>query len=389
MESNPFVFTSFLIFTGAAILATMALFARQALIVAYIFLGVLLGPWVTGLISNPDLIAQLSHVGIMFLLFLLGLNLHPQRLIAMLREAMVVTLVSALAFALLGAAVSAAFGFGVVEMVVVGAAVMFSSTILGLKLLPATVLHHRHTGGVIISILLLQDIIAIAVLLLLQGMGQGEVTTARIATLMMALPGLIGFAFLFQRYVLLPLFARFDQIYEYIFLLSIGWCLGMAELAVMLGLSHEIGSFIAGVAIATSPISLYIAESLKPLRDFFLVMFFVALGAGFDIGALDEVLLPGVVLGGLILALKPMVFARLFRRVGESGGLPREIGIRLGQASEFSLLIAYLALDSGIIGQRAAYLIQVATLLSFIGSAYWIVLKYPTPIAVSDKLRRD
>ena len=75
VDGNSFVFTIFLIFSGAAVLATFALFARQALIVAYIFLGVLLGPWVTGLVDNPDLIGQFAHVGIMFLLFLLGLNL--------------------------------------------------------------------------------------------------------------------------------------------------------------------------------------------------------------------------------------------------------------------------------------------------------------------------
>lgn len=389
MDSSSIVFSIFLIFTGAALLATAALYARQALVVGYIVLGVLLGPGVTGLVSDASLIGQFSHVGIMFLLFLLGLNLHPQRLIEMLREVTVVTLVSAAFFGAMGVGIGAAFGFSLGEAFVIGAAVMFSSTILGLKLMPTSVLHHRHIGGVIIGILLLQDIIAIIVLLVLEGASAGEFTFTGIAVLAVTLPGLVGFAFLFQRYVLMKLFARFDQIQEYVFLVAIGWCLGMAELASALGLSEEIGAFIAGVAIATSPISLFIAESLKPLRDFFLVMFFVSLGAGFDMGALETVLIPGLLLGGLLLALKPPIFAILLRGFGESGGLPWEIGIRLGQASEFSLLISYLALEAQVIGQQAAYLIQFATLVTFFGSAYWIVLKYPTPIAVNEKLRRD
>lgn len=389
MEHHSVVDITFLIFTGSAILATVALIARQALVVAYIVLGVVLGPWVTGLIDDPRMVEDFSHVGIMFLLFLLGLNLHPQRLVAMLRQATLVTLISSAVFAALGAGIAYVFGFSLIESMVVGMAMMFSSTILGLKLMPTTALHHRHTGGVIISVLLLQDLIAIAVLLLLDGMGRGDLGWGGAAQLLGALPLLGAVAWAAQRFVLIPLFMRFDQIQEYIFLVAIGWCLGMAKFAAWLGLSHEIGSFIAGVAIASSPISLFIAESLKPLRDFFLVMFFVSLGAGFDLSALEMVWLPGLILAVLILLVKPPVFARLLRGTGESGDTPKEIGIRLGQASEFALLIAFLALESQVIGQSAAYLIQLTTMLTFIGSAYWIVMKYPTPIAVSDKLRRD
>jgi len=389
METEAIVFTTFLVFTGAALLATVALYARQALIVGYIVLGVLLGPSVSGLMGDPAQIGHLAQVGIMFLLFLLGLNLHPQRLLEMLREVTVVTFVSALVFGCIGAGVAWVYGFRLSEVLVIGAAAMFSSTILGLKLMPTSVLHHRHIGGVIIGILLLQDIIAIVVLLLLGAGGEGQTAFGQVLALGITLPGLVVFAFLFERYVLLRLFARFDQIQEYMFLVAIGWCLGMAELAAYLGLSEEIGAFIAGVAIATNPISLFISESLKPLRDFFLVMFFVALGAGFDLNALGTVLVPGLVLGVSLLLAKPPVFAVLLRGVGESGALPWEIGSRLGQASEFSLLIAYLAVDLHVIGERAGFLIQFSTLVTLIGSAYWIVFRYPTPIAVNDRLRRN
>lgn len=389
MESESFVFTTFLIFTGAALLATAALYARQAIIVGYIVLGILLGPSASGLVSDPSLIEQIAHVGIVFLLFLLGLNLHPQRLLEMLREVTVVTVISSCVFGVVGACVAWLFAFTLTEIVVTGAAVMFSSTILGLKLMPTSVLHHRHIGGVVISILLLQDIIAIVVLLLLEAAVEHRGSFEQMVRFAAALPLLVAFAFLVERYVLVKLFARFDQIQEYMFLVSIGWCLGMAEAANAVGLSAEIGAFIAGVAMATSPISLFISESLKPLRDFFLVMFFVALGAGFDMAALDAVWLPGVLLGALLLVIKPPVFALLLRGAGESGPLPWETGIRLGQASEFSLLISYLALDSGVIGQQAAYVIQSATVVTFLGSASWIVLRFPSPIAVSDRLRRD
>jgi len=385
------VFSVFLIFTGAAALATAALYARQSLIVAYIFLGMLFGPSALGLIKDVALLQDLSHVGVVFLLFLLGLNLHPQDLWHMFRKATVVTLVSSALFAALGMLTAWLFGYSFTEALIVGAALMFSSTIIGLKLLPSTVLHHQHTGEIIISVLLLQDLIAILILLLLHGTPADGNSGGwqRIAALALTLPGILVFAFAFSRFVLTRLLARFDTIQEYIFLLAIGWCLGMAELSEALDLSPEIGAFIAGIAVATQPISRFIAESLRPLRDFFLVVFFFSLGAAFELGSVQSVLLPALVLALISLVVKPVVFMKLWVYEGESKSLSREVGVRLGQISEFSLLIAVLATQSQVIGPQASYLIQLATLITFVVSSYIIVMYYPTPIATSERLRRD
>ena len=163
----------------------------------------------------------------------------------------------------------------------------------------------------------------------------------------------------------------------------------MAELANHLGLSHEIGAFIAGVAIATHRISFFIAESLKPLRDFFLIIFFFAIGASIDLGQLTGVMLPALVLALAILLGKPLVFGWLLKREGENNKQAMEIGFRLGQGSEFSFLIMVLALQLNLIGPHASALIQLATLITFVISTYYVVFRYPTPIAVSDKLRRN
>jgi Kef-type K+ transport system membrane component KefB len=383
------VFSVFLIFTGAAVLATLALYARQSMLVAYILLGMAIGPSALGLVKDVQLLQDLSHVGIVFLLFLLGLNLHPQDLWHMFRKATLVTVVSSALFGGLGAAVALLFGYSLVEAAIIGATMMFSSTIIGLKLLPSTVLHHQHTGEIIISVLLLQDLIAIVILLVLHGMGSDQSGWQGVTLLTLTLPGFMLFAFGFSRFVLTRLLARFDTIQEYIFLLAIGWCLGMAELSEALRLSPEIGAFIAGISVATEPISRFIAESLKPLRDFFLVVFFFSLGAAFDLSAMSQVLLPATVLAGISLLLKPLVFKHLWIYQGETAPLAREVGARLGQISEFSLLIAVLATQATVISLQASYLIQLATLITFIISSYYIVLRYPTPIAVSDRLRRD
>lgn len=389
MHDQSIISSLFLIFSGAAVIATLALYARQALLIAYIVLGALFGPWALNIVSNPELIADISNVGILFLLFLLGLNLEPKDLKKLFREAIVVTAASSTVFALLGLLIARAFGFAWLDSLLIGAAMMFSSTIIALKLLPTSALHHQRMGELIVSILLLQDMLAIAVLLALEGLGNQESLLSETLIMFLGLPALALAAWWVATRVLTVLFSRFDQIQEYLFLLAIGWCLGIAELATIIGLSHEVGAFVAGVTLATSPIARFIAESLKPLRDFFLVLFFFALGAGFNIGALPQVLVPAVILALISVAVKPWVFKHLLQREQEKARMAGETGARLGQISEFSLLVAIVATTLGVISEKAALLIQSATILSFIGSSFWVVRRYPTPISMDGKLRRD
>jgi len=380
----------FLIFAGAAVMATLALYARQAMLVGYILLGAVLGPWGLQWVSDTNLIQDIAEIGIIFLLFLLGLNLYPQKLLQLLRETTLVTLATTLLFGVIGWGIARLFGYSFGDSLLIGIAATFSSTIIGLKLLPTTVLHHRHMGEVIISVLLLQDVIAIIVLLVLQGLAKGGgFPLMAIVTALLALPLLAVSAYVVERYVLLRLITMFDRIQEYVFLLAIAWCLSIAQAAHWLGLSYEIGAFIAGVAVATNPVSRHIAEHLKPLRDFFLVMFFFALGASLDIGMLGEVLIPSALLALVLLVTKPLVFRYFLMHTAEREELACETGWRLGQMSEFALLIAFLALDLGMASPNAVYLIEMTTIMTFIGSTYLIVLRYPTPIAVSDRLRRD
>ena len=391
MDPSSVTFAFFLIFSGAAVLASVALYTRQPLIIAYIALGALIGPYGFSLVTDLKQLSDIGHIGIIFLLFLLGLDMQPSALVATLRKSTVVGLLSSAVFFLLSWGLALLFLASVREAAIVAIAMIFSSTIIGIKLLPTTVLHHRHIGEMMVGLLLLQDLLAIIVLVLIMasdGAAEGEVA-AQIAQVLIALP-LTGFAaWLAVRYVLLPLIRRFDRFHEYIFLLAIGWCLGVAETAQLLGLSAEIGAFIAGVSIATSPIAQYIAVNLKPLRDFFLILFFFAVGARFDLGMLPTIWLPALSLAVLVLVMKPVTYRWLLKGVSERRVLAWDLGFRLGQASEFSLLIAYIAIDVALISVEASLIIQAATIISLLASSYIVVLNYPTPIAISDRLRRD
>lgn len=388
VQQAPIEYVMFLIFTGTAVLSTIALFTRQSLLVAYILLGFMFGPWGLKLVNNTEVIKQAGDIGIIFLLFLLGLHLGPQNLFHSLRKMSLITLSSSLAFFLIAFVISTAFGYNYNESLIIGVACMFSSTIIGIKLLPTTILHHQHTGELVVSILLLQDIIAIAAILTIQVTAY-HAGMNHFIIILLALPILLIVAYLFERFVISKLLQLFDKVHEYIFILSIGWCLLMAQLSHALGLSAEIGAFIAGVALASHPIAFYIAESLKPLRDFFLVLFFFTVGASFDFSYLQQIAFPACVLALAMLALKPFIFNFLLKRSGEVNDVSWEIGARLGQLSEFSLLLTYIALSGHLMRPQPGSMLQAAIIITFIVSCYWTVMRYPTPLGSTERLRRD
>jgi Kef-type K+ transport system membrane component KefB len=377
-----------LIYAGAALFATLFLYLKQPIIIAYIVLGIVVGPKGLGLINDAEQIEQLAHIGIILLLFLIGLNFQPAKLVGLLGPIGIVTLATCFIFLLLFLAVALALGFPFVDSLVIGAALMFSSTIVSLKLIPTTQLHHHHIGDVMISVLLLQDVIAIVLIVLVTEGGMDSITIS-VATLLLKLIALSVMSFVIVRFVITKIFLKFDVIKEHTFIMALGWGLLVAGVAEMLGLSFEMGAFIAGISMATVPIALVIAEELKPLRDFFLILFFFSIGAKFDLVVSQQLIVPGLVITALLMAAKPVIFKWGFKAIGEKPHNSAELGIRLGQASEFSLLIAFSALASGLIEERSSYLIQLVVVLTFVVSTYWVVNVYPTPISYKSVQRKD
>jgi len=227
------------------------------------------------------------------------------------------------------------------------------------------------------------------VLLVIGSSGNQSTSQASFLLTALALPCLILGAYLVVKWLILPLLEKFDLFHEYLFLMAIGWCLGLAVLAEFLGLSKEIGAFIAGITLATHPVAQFMTEKLKPIRDFFLVLFFFALGASFKIHVLADIWLYALILSLVVIAIKPITFKVLLSQQLERSGMAWDVGFRLGQISEFSLLIVYLALSSNLIGEQAAHVIQATAVLTFILSTYIVIFNYPNPIAPADRLRRD
>ncbi|MHC5054277.1 MAG: cation:proton antiporter domain-containing protein [Planctomycetota bacterium] len=388
MNLDSIIFELSVILVGVAVLGTLFLYARQPIIVAYIALGVAVGPHGLALIKRTGHIEEIAHLGVILLLFLIGLNLQPLKLAKLFRKIALLTLGTSLAFGGVSVLFALLLGFDIHSAILLGAAMMFSSTVVGLKLVPTTTLHHKRTGEVMTSVLLLQDVLAIIVILLVTGEKSDHVlVTFAMLTGKFVLLCLLSFVGV--RLVVIPLLRRFDVVQEYTFVATLGWCLLWAEAAHAVGLSYELGAFVAGLSIASCQVALVIAEHLKPLREFFLILFFFAVGAELDLRLDLLFLVSAVAFGAVLVPLKAYVFRVAFRKSGETPELSQELGVRLAQSSEFSLLVIFAALSVGVMSAEGAMVVQVATIVTFIVSTYWVVLRYPTPISVRRTLRQD
>ena len=205
MQENTLVFSIFLIFSGSALLATVALWARQSLLAAYIIIGIILGPWGLKWVTDAYVIHQVSDVGIVFLLFLLGLHLEPKRLWLMLKNVISIGVLSSFLFFSIGFLLAKLWGgYSFSECMIIGAAMMFSSTIIGLKMMPPTALHHHPVGEMMIGLLLFQDLLAILLLLILNIAGLGTFHMQDVTMISIGFPVIIILAFLLEQWFLMP-----------------------------------------------------------------------------------------------------------------------------------------------------------------------------------------
>jgi len=382
---NPLMAISTVI-VCSAVLAWIASQTRQPIIAGYFLCGILIGPACLGLIQPSIILEDLSRLGVMLLLFLAGLVLHPDRLLTFFRKALVVTLAGSALTWVLVFLLLRLWGHGTMDCVIAAVALMFSSTILVVKLLPTTTLHQKRMGSICIAILIAQDLLAVVVLLFL---GAQESTGLRLLWLPVKVVLLIVLSVLAEQYVLRTMMRRADRYNEVLIMLCLGWCVGVALLAARAGIPHEVGAFIAGVTIARGKLSLVLSEQLKPLRDFFLMFFFFVLGAGLEFAHLGSTWLPALLAAGLIVVSRPFWLRWLFLRMGEDEPFASETSVRLGQASEFAMVIALSASQHGQLSADMAQIIQLTTVLTMLLSSYIVILKYPTPIGVQARLQRD
>ena len=361
-----------LVIGGAALLLFVARALRLPSILAYLVAGLLLGP-ALGLLTISHSVEVFSELGVSLLLFLVGLELSVERVRDVGGSAAIVGTLQVAATTAGGAALGWALGFRGAEPILLGLATAFSSTVVAVKLLDQEGALEALHGRLSIGILLVQDVLVAVALTLVGGLATGAGSLLSVgagllrASLGIALLGLLAWAA--SRRGLGDLFRWFDASSEGRFVLSLAWCFGFIAAAAALGLSVELGAFMAGVGLAQLPTSRELARRVHPLVELFLAIFFVTLGAGIDPASALRFPVAILALGGFVLIVKPALLVGLLRARGVPARARFRVGLVLGQVSEFAFILTGLAVAAGLVRPALLSLLGAVGILTIGASA--------------------
>ncbi|MDP3765621.1 MAG: cation:proton antiporter [Nanoarchaeota archaeon] len=366
MAQNIFFDVGFIVITST-LLAYIASFLRQPLIPAYVIAGIVIGPYL-GFVTNVDIVNNLSEIGIAFLLFIIGLEIDIRKLkdvglVTSLGGVIQIAAVFVLAFI-----TSIFMGFFPVESVYLGLIVAFSSTIVVVKLISDKREVDTLHGRIIIGILLIQDIFAIVALSILS---QGSFSPD---TLLLSLSKgvIVIIVSLFAgKYVLPTLFKFAAASQELLFIASIAVAFLFSMIINSVGFSIAVGAFIAGVTLNV-PYNVEIIGKIKPLRDFFSVLFFVSLGMQLSLGTLSNIVKPLLILVALVIILKPLIVMFLCSFFGYSKRTSFLTSLSLAQVSEFSFIIIAQGLILGHVTQHILSLVVLLAVITITLTTYFI-----------------
>ncbi|MBI2654228.1 cation:proton antiporter [Candidatus Woesearchaeota archaeon] len=366
MAQNIFFDIGFIVIIST-LFAYLARFLKQPLIPAYVVAGIVLGP-VLGFVTNVDVINNLSEIGIAFLLFIVGLEINIGKLkdiglVASLGGVIQIAAVFVLTFI-----VSVFMGFFSTEAAYLGLIVAFSSTMVVVKLLSDKREIDTLHGRIIIGILLLQDIAAIFALSILSQ--QGFSANALLLSLSKGILVLLS-SFFAGRYMLPPLLRYAAASQELLFIASISIAFLFSMIINSIGFSIAVGAFIAGIVLNV-PYNVEIIGKIKPLRDFFSVLFFVSLGTQLTLGNLQNIISPIVTFILLVIVLKPLIVMFLCSFFGYSRRTSFLSAISLAQISEFSLILAAQGMILGHITQDIFSMTVVLAVATIVLSTYFI-----------------
>ncbi|WP_332319544.1 cation:proton antiporter [Thiohalorhabdus sp.] len=346
---------------------------RQPLIVAFIVVGLAVGPAGLGLVSAHDQIDLLAQIGITILLFLVGLKLDLH-LVRRLGPVALATGLGQLAFTIaFGFLISLALGLDAVTALYVAVALTFSSTIIIVKLLSDKREIDALHGRIAMGFLIVQDIAVVVAMALLgasRGQEGGLMTAAVAAGTLLAVMGAV---LLLMRYVLPRLVAVLEQSHDLLLIFAVAWGTGLASLGEVAGFGKEVGAFLAGFSLASSGNRELIGERLVSLRDFLLLFFFIDLGSKLDLTTLGGELWPAAVLSAFVLVGNPLVVMAIMGTMGYRKRTGFLAGLTVAQISEFSIIFIAMGISMGHVGEQALGLVTLVGLVTITLSTYMIL----------------
>lgn len=357
---------------AAGALSLLAYRLRQPLIIAYILTGILVGPGLLGIVQSEEVFSVMSTLGIAFLLFIVGLNLNWRSVRDVGRIALVAGIGQVLSTSLFGFLIGIAIGMPPVTAIFLSVAFAFSSTIVIVKLLTDKEDLDRLYGRISVGMLLVQDMIAMVILLVLAAMRDGGSLSAILSvSLGKALVVMVGLWAL-ARFVVPHLFRYAAKSQELLMLCALSWCFMIAGGLHLLGFGPEIGALLAGISLSGTGFQHEIESRVRSLRDFFLIVFFIVLGTHLTFTSVQEIAFPGAVYALYILIGNPLIVFFMMRLMGYHARTGFLMGLTVAQVSEFSFIMLTAGVAMNLIPASVIPLSAIVGLFTIAVSSYFI-----------------
>ncbi len=370
---NLFVQISFLLSVAVAAAFIIRLL-KQPLIVSYIFAGIICGPLLLNVMNGDHHFYEaFSQFGVVLLLFIIGLNLNFRQLRSIGKVSLIAGLGQVLFTAIFGTIILLVMGSETHSAIYLAIAMTFSSTIIIMKMLNDKKDTETIYGRYTIGLMLVQDLIAVVLVIVLGFMGGNHLSgleTSIILILKLVLAVLV--LYFLSKYFLPWVLDKIAGSSELLFLFTLTWCFAIASGLYLLGFSLEIGAVISGMVLSSSPYQLEISSRIKPLRDFFLILFFIVLGGEMIIGQVSSVILPAIIMSLFILIGNPLILYFLFRRMKFTRRNSFLAGLTAAQVSEFGFVILFAARQMGHVKGNELAIFTLVAITTILVSTYLI-----------------
>lgn len=368
MEDSIFYQLSLVLAVAAGVSIVARLF-RQPPIIGYIVTGFLAGPALLNVIHATEAFDSFSQIGVALLLFMIGLHLNTGIIKNVGKPAVLTFALIILGLGTTGYVAAQLLGFTSTESLLIATSLLFSSTIIVVKVLSDKRGQSRLYGQLAIGVLLVDDIAATLALLFVSAQAGGSSVTdfgflaIKGAAIGIGL-GVVG------AYVMPHLARFFAKSQELLFIFSLAWGFGVASAFSWAGFSVEVGALFAGVALAHLPYAQEMSTRLRPLRDFFIILFFIGLGIHLGIDKVGPAILPALVISALVMALKPLLTLAALGLLGYTKQTSFKASVHLSQISEFSIILIVLASTTGIADSHVVTVMTLVALITIVLSTY-------------------
>lgn len=373
MALNIFLEISIIIVLATVIAGIMRLL-KQPLIIGYILTGIIVSPYFLNLVDSVETIQTFSHIGIALLLFIVGLSLNLNMLKDVGKVSIITGVGQVIFTSFFGFLIGKFLGFTTTTSVYIAVALTFSSTIIIMKLLSDKGDVDTLYGRISIGFLLVQDLIVVFALIIIASMsnGGGELGIVIFKSLAIIIL-LIASVLVFSHFVLQRIIKYIASSQEYLLLFSVAWCFLLSAICYLLDFSIEIGALLAGITLASTPYKFEITSKMKPLRDFFLILFFIMLGSQMVFADISQFIIPIMIFSLFILIGNPLIVIILMGALGYTRRNGFLAGLTVAQISEFSLILIAMGVSVGHLNQEILSLVTVIGLITITGSSYLIM----------------